>query len=375
MRPQVSIVTSGHDVADARLHREAAALQRAGLRVEVLGLGAAGSGPPGTPTRTWPRRGAIRRAWYAIALPLRTRGDVVVALDPDSAAGARLAQVLRRATGRRTALVTDVHEDYELLLKDRAWASGLRGGVAAVSARLGTRAARRADLLVVADEPLMTDADRRLVVRNLADTSMLPAPTAPGGTPRAVYIGDLRRSRGLFAMLDAIEAAAGWELDLVGPIAPADREEFLERLGSPALAGAVRWHGRQPPREAWTFARGAWVGFLMLDATPAFRDAIPSKLFEYLACGLAVITTDLPRSAAVVRETGAGVVVGDAHEAAEALRAWAADRSEHERRRAAALAAADSYVAGEDLASFADAVARLVPSAAPRTDEGAGTTA
>ena len=34
MRPQVSIVTSGHDVADARLHREVAALSRRGLEVE-----------------------------------------------------------------------------------------------------------------------------------------------------------------------------------------------------------------------------------------------------------------------------------------------------------------------------------------------------
>ncbi|GEA83517.1 hypothetical protein CWIS_16015 [Cellulomonas sp. A375-1] len=371
MRPQVSIVTSGHDVADARLHREAAALQRAGLRVEVLGLGAASSGPPGATTRTWPRRGALRRAWYALTLPLRTSGDVVVALDPDSAAGARVAQRLRRVVGRRTALVTDVHEDYELLLKDRAWASGLRGGGAAISARLGSRAARRADLLVVADDHLMPDAAHRLVVRNLADTSMLPAPTPPGATPRAVYIGDLRRSRGLFAMLDAIEAAGGWELDLVGPIAPADREEFLERLASPELSGVVRWHGRQPPREAWTFASGAWVGFLMLDATPAFRDAIPSKLYEYLACGLAVIATDLPRSAAVVRETRAGVVVADTGQAAQALRAWAADPAELERLRTAALAAADSYVAGEDLASFADAVARLVPQPAASADAGA----
>ncbi|NUR30435.1 MAG: hypothetical protein HOV83_32045, partial [Catenulispora sp.] len=36
----VSIITGGHDVADARLHRLAAALRRAGLAVEVIGLGA-----------------------------------------------------------------------------------------------------------------------------------------------------------------------------------------------------------------------------------------------------------------------------------------------------------------------------------------------
>jgi len=360
MRPQVSIVTSGHDVADARLHREVAALSRRGLAVEVLGLGQAASGPPEATTRAWRRGGGLRRSWHAVTLPLRARGGVVVALDPDSAAGAWFARAVRRATGRRIRVVTDVHEDYELLLQDRPWARGLRGTLAAVWARLGIRAARRADLLVVADRHLMTDAERRLVVRNLADTSMLPPPTEPGPTPRAVYIGDLRRSRGLFAMLDAVEAAPGWELDLVGPIAPADREEFLERLATPRLAESVRWHGRQPPREAWTLARGAWVGLLLLDHTPAFRDAIPSKLYEYLACGLAVVSTDLPRSARVVRESAAGVVVQDAAGAAEALRTWQADPAAFARARDAAAAAGRAYVAEDDLAAFADAVAALL---------------
>ncbi len=48
----VSIVTSGHDVADARLHREVAALVARGLHVEVLGLGDEADGPPGVTVRT-----------------------------------------------------------------------------------------------------------------------------------------------------------------------------------------------------------------------------------------------------------------------------------------------------------------------------------
>ncbi|NUP35368.1 MAG: glycosyl transferase, partial [Streptomycetaceae bacterium] len=44
----ISIVSSAHDVADARLHRTAAALLRAGMTVEVIGLGDPAGGPPGT---------------------------------------------------------------------------------------------------------------------------------------------------------------------------------------------------------------------------------------------------------------------------------------------------------------------------------------
>src|SRR5690606_1577649 len=127
--------------------------------------------------------------------------------------------------------------------------------------------------------------------------------------PRALYVGDLRRSRGLFAMLDAVAAAPAWSLDLVGPVAAGDVAELEARLSDPSLGSRVRLHGRRPPREAWALARGAWAGLLLLEDTPALRAAVPSKLYEYLACGLAVLTSDLPRSAEIVRSSGAGAVV------------------------------------------------------------------
>lgn len=355
-RPDVSIVTSGHDVADARLHREVRALQLRGLEVEVLGLGDAAAAPPGAAVQVWPRRSGLARAWYALSLPARARGRVLLTLDPDSAAGAWLVTRLLALVGRRTRFVADVHEDYALLLRDRAWATGVRGAAGAVWAGLGRFATRRADLVVVADAHLEPGLDRRVVLRNLADVSMLPGVGPVDDAPRALYVGDLRRSRGLFAMLDAVEAAPGWHLDLVGPVAAADRSELDERLRVVGLQGRVRWHDRLPPREAWSYARGAWVGLLLLEDTPAFRDAIPSKLYEYLACGLAVVTTDLPRAAELVRRTGAGVVVRGPADAAAVLRAWADDPAAAAVVRAASAAAGGSEAAPE-LEAFADAVA------------------
>lgn len=357
-RPDVSVVTTGHDVADARLHREVAALSRAGLVVEVLGLGHPADAPPWADrVRTWRRGGPVRRALRALALPWRARGRVLLALDPDSTAGAWLRC---RVWPPRRSLVADVHEDYDALLRDRVWARGLRGRAGRAAARVGAAAARRADVVVVADVHLLADTPNRLVLRNTPDASMLPRPAAPDPRPRALYVGDLRASRGLFTMLDALAVAPEWSLDLVGPVAVEDEAELARRLAEPALDERVRWHGRLPPSQAWALAEGAWAGLVLLEDTPAFRTAQPSKLYEYLACGLAVVTTDLPRPAELVTRTGAGRVVREADDVAGVLAEWLADPDALRACRERALQAATELYDGSEMTRFVDVVAALV---------------
>jgi glycosyltransferase involved in cell wall biosynthesis len=345
-RPDVSVVSSGHDVADARLHREVAAARAAGLTVEVLALGDAADGPCGARMRTRPRpRGVAARLALALTQPWRARGRVLFTLDPDVVPAALLVARLRRRP-----VVVDVHEDYLALLDDRRWARGATGPFVRAGVRAVLGAARRADLLVVADEhvpPATTRrARRRLVVRNAPSGSYLPEPGPPDPRPRALYIGDVRRTRGLQTMLAALEGAPGWTLDVVGPVA-ADDARWLERWRSSSPAAArARFHGRMPPAAAWQLAAGAWVGLSMLDDTPAFRDAVPSKLYEYLAAGLAVVTTPLPRAAEIVRLSGGGVVVADAAALSARLRSWAARPEELEPVRAAAVRWARETFAG-----------------------------
>lgn len=356
MSVDVSVLTSAHDVADARLHREVAALLRAGLTVEVLGLGDPAGGPPGATVRTWRRAGLARRAVRAMVLPWRARGSVLLTLDPDVAA----TTAVRRRLSRRVRHVADVHEDYGSLLRDRGWARGVVAVAAGWLVRVAERASAGADLLVVADEHLM-GGGARLVVRNLPDATVLPDPGAPDAEPRALYVGDIRRSRGLYTMLEVMRRAPGWTLDLVGPVSPRDRDD-LDRVleDEPELAARVRLHGRMPPRRSWELARGAWVGLLLLEDTPAFREAMPSKLYEYLACGLPVLTTPLPRPAALVEETGAGAVIDGPVGAAAKLRAWSEDRPSLQAVRDAAGAAAHRWDGTAEVDALAARIVGLV---------------
>lgn len=335
----VSIVTSGHDVADARLHRVSAGLLRAGLSVEVLGLGMAEDAPEGVTARVQPRPGLPGRLLLAIVLPWKARGTTLLVLDPDVLLGARLATL-----GRHRRLVADVHEDYAALVGDRTWARGVAGRIARLMVGAATFVASRCDLTVVADDhvpPLQ--ARHRLVVRNEPDLRLLPSDVVPSEQPRAVYVGDVRRSRGLVTMLDALESAPRWMLDVVGPVAGADQAWLARRLaGSPDLSARVRWHGRLTPRRSWEVAAGAWVGLCLLEPTPAFLDAVPSKLYEYLAVGIVPVVSDLPRQRQLVHDAGSGVVVVDASATASALVALESDPQE----RLRASAAGRSWAAG-----------------------------
>lgn len=353
----VSVVTSGHDVADARLHRLAAALTRSGMRVEVLGLGTAVDGPDGATTRTWPRRGMAGRVRLVATLPWLAGGRALLVLDPDALLGALPAAALRR---RR--VVADVHEDYAALLADRSWATGPAGVLARGVAWLSTAGARHSALTVVADEhvPPRT-APRRLVVRNLPDPRMLPAVADRDPQPRAVYVGDIRRSRGLPMMLDTAARAPHWTFDLIGPVSAEDRSWLDARLAADAdLAARVRQHGRQPPRQAWQIAAGAWVGLCLLDPTPAFQSSVPSKLYEYLALGLVPIVTDLPRQRQLIEQSGAGYVVADASAAAAALDELAADPGRVAQLAKLGRGWRPALPNGTGYDEFADAVRKLV---------------
>jgi glycosyltransferase involved in cell wall biosynthesis len=358
-RADVAVLSSGHDAADARLHREVEALLRRGLTVEVLALGSASDGPEGAIVRTWARGNPVRRALHAASLPWRTDARTVITLDPDTAFLTVVHRLL--GPGRRRRVIADVHEDYSALLRDRAWARGGAGVLGHLWARLGSWGAARADLTVVADRHLLPQAPRRLVLSNSADLTFLPEPAAPDPQPRAVYIGDIRASRGLDAMLEAVRAAPGWTLDLVGRVGTAEGRQRLEQARSdPDLRERIHVHGHLPPREAWQLARGAWVGLLLLEDTPAFRAAVPSKLYEYTAVGLAVVATPLPRVVELLETWGNGIVCDSTTAVAEQLRAWSDGPGELAPLHAAArLWRAEIPKEPTELAAFATAVAGL----------------
>lgn len=353
----VTILSSTDESTDARLHRLCGALVRAGAQVDIWTLGGSHGAPAGVTFHKAPGgKKFTARIWRDLVLPIRAEGSTVIVVAPDLLP---MAYIVTRL--RRQKLVADVHEDYVQLLRDRAWAKGAIGFFAKIVARAATAIAKRADLTTVADVQVPPfDARHRLVVRNMPDSSLLTPSGKLGPAPRAIYIGDVRESRGLHLMLEIADRTPEWEFDIVGNLSGVSAEYVARWKVASAAADRVHFHGKLSPSESWKFAEGAWVGLTLLQPTPAFIEAIPSKLYEYMAVGLATITTSLPRCTSLIEQSGGGVVLDDAQAISSQLRAWATQPDELLKIRRSALAWAQNNLNSErEYGAFAAAVQGL----------------
>lgn len=338
IKPDISIISSGATLADARLHRIANALIRAGYTVEVLAPGNSTDSPSQVTVRSVHQgRGFQWRMHRAFYSPWMAKGKILYCLAPEAQLFTRVA-----AKVRGKVYCADIYEDYATLLKDRRWAKryfGIAGMIGAVITRVSTHSASRARFTTVADIQVPPfHAHQRIILRNLPDASHLTQSGELSDHPRAIYIGDVRESRGLHTMLQSAEFAPNWHFDIVGPISDNDAAWIhLWSISHEDAASRVTFHGRLSPAKSWALAQGAWVGLSLLEPTPAFIAAIPSKLYEYMAVGLATISTPLPRCAELIEKSGSGALADGPESVAAILKKWEEDPATIKIIRKAAL--------------------------------------
>ena len=302
------VVTVVHHPEDARIrHRQIAALLEAGWQVTYAapfsGYPAASATDPALTTVDLPRaRGRHRvRALLAARALLRREAahhDLVLLHDPE----------LLLATWRLdlSPVIWDVHEDTAASMRMKPWLPSALAGPAAHAVRHLERRAEQHVHLLLAEERYRERFRRpHLVVPN---TTRVPVTTRPPDDPRVVYVGHLSRARGVVELVETgalLHRRSGGRLrvQLVGH-ADSETADLLSR----DLPG-VEWLGFRPHAEAMRVLSGALAGLSLLHDQSNYRVSRPTKVVEYAAHGVPVVTTPLPEAARLVEQTGAGVVV------------------------------------------------------------------
>jgi glycosyltransferase involved in cell wall biosynthesis len=243
-----------------------------------------------------------------------------------------VAGLIPKAFGAR--LVFDVHDlspdMFAMRFEDRPGA-----GVADAVLRWIERAAAAvADLVVTVHEPYRGELVARgvaesklIVVMNAVDEAMLPACVVPKRSPdspfRVLYHGTITPPYGVHLLIEAVaelrHRVPNFCLEIYGE---GDEVGLLkQRTAELGLTEQVSISGQYlPHREVLQRVAQASVGVVPNLPTRLNRFALSTKLFEYIALGVPVVSADLPTIRQHFSDTELRFFrAGDAHDLAVAL--------------------------------------------------------
>jgi len=347
---------------DTRVLREAATLTAAGYAVTVMA-----TTRPGAPSAVeqverdgftiirvpvpmgwrpaWRRFRSPWRAWRALRRGGETttrtgQGDVfdwlaawhfaTVGWARQAAAAAPAARIHHGhdLTGLPAALASSsrhggliVYDSHELFLESGSnarrprWARRLMG-------RIERRWATRAAALITVNATLDAELGRRLgiprrvVVHNCPPRWTPPDPQPdhlrhavglPAGTPLLLYHGGFAPDRGLIQLADAMLEPGLEDAHLVLLGFGAMEGELRALASEPRRGGRVHIVPGVPPEDLAEWVASADVGVMPNQpATANERLSTPNKLFESLAAGLPVVTSDFPERHRIILDDPLG---------------------------------------------------------------------
>jgi glycosyltransferase involved in cell wall biosynthesis len=258
---------------------------------------------------------------------LEQRGDIFHFQDPELLPA---AFALKLIFGQR--VIFDSYEDFAAMARNsRAIPHALRPLAERLVLALQKAAAHTFDAVITAD-PLTQQRfgangrALRRVIYNFPNLEMFPAPPLEEKTHDIVYRGGASERAGTWTLLDALrllkQRGHSVKALLIAYFdSDAAREQLFRRIDCLDLAGSVTVEGRVPHAEMSRKLSQARIGVCPLTDIPKFQRNIPVKVFEYWACGLPVVASDLPPIRPFFKSARAGLLhpAGNAEALAEAL--------------------------------------------------------
>ncbi len=214
----------------------------------------------------------------------------------------------------RKRVVYDMFEDFPSMVLTRSWRPHwLRGLISRGVYAIESVACRSLDAVITADPAVLKQyigardrrpRKRRIVFYNFPslDVFFRGVSTRMTDTPRLydiVYSGGMSERTGSFVLLDAIERLAREGIHprvlMFGySDKPTFKAEFLARAREKGIDDCFKLLGRVPHEQVPQLLMHARVGVVPLQPISKFLKNIPTKIFEYWACGLPVVASNLP---------------------------------------------------------------------------------
>ena len=311
-RPRVCHITTVHPAYDVRIfHKQCSTLARAGYDVTLL----VANGPTetrhgvkvvGVEVQYSSRLGRIRKTSKALLeKALTIDADVYHFHDPEFLKSARKLQM----AGKK--VIYDVHEDVPRQILAKAWIPKLvRGSVSARFEKMENKISAELSYICTAT-PFIRD--RFLKVNpNSVDVNNYPILSEWDGMEAdaaarkgACYVGGITVVRGIKELVMAMDGA-DFHLQLAGKWETEALHGEVKAMPGWSQVDEKGFLDRQEVAEVY---RQTAVGLVVLHPIDNYIEALPVKLFEYMAAGLPVVASAFPRWQAIVDDAQCGLCV------------------------------------------------------------------
>jgi glycosyltransferase involved in cell wall biosynthesis len=334
--PRVCVLTAAHNCFDQRVfYKEAVSLAEAGFEVTIIGPAPAHQRglhkgvyfePLPVPTTRWRRFAShgrlLRLAW-------RVQADIYHFHDPELLPLGCILRVLRRR------VVYDVHENFAAVSFARRWVPRLLRRPLSCLVEIAERgmAAQLNGVVGVVDE-------QRTRFPHCPFAAVHNYPRLEWFAPRRrqrsrsaavddeaelIHVGSLSHERGAHFLLEVMRALRQTHptvrLNALGVFhTRADEIAFENTVQEFGLHNCVSWRtARVPYDELGSYVARHRIGLIPGQVSAKnLTPFVPTKLFEYLACGIPVVASALP-SIVRLRALGEwGIIVDPADPAAHA---------------------------------------------------------
>ncbi len=305
----VCVMTSVHPPTDSRIYeKEIKSLLKAGYRVVFInpqkegGEGNLVYRKAEMPAFRLFRLLAGPRAVYRAAMACQA--DIFHFHDPE------LLKIGLRLM-KRGKVIYDVHEDVPRQILSKEWIPKiLRGAVSRWFERREKRLACRLSYVVtatdfIADIFRSCDCAHVAAVHNYPKLSEFAVPPMETRENAVCYVGGITRVRGIVEMVRALEYM-DVKLKLAGTFDSPALEREVKAM--PGWA-KVEYAGQVDRADAAAIMSSSKAGLVTLHPIVNYLDALPIKMFEYMAARIPVIASDFSLWRGILDEGRCGVTV------------------------------------------------------------------
>src|ERR1700728_1854 len=328
--------TSHAQLKSRSFHRQCMPLAAEGFRVRFVSPASNTGRREGVDFVALKQTGKRRRSLFSsgslLPVLLRQRATIYCFQDPQLLPVALALKLIFRKR-----IIYDAYEDFPSMARSKhSIPRILRPLTSKIIASLERVAANCFDGVTTADPFTLrrlarAGRSRKLVFFNFPNLDFFPPPKETPKKFDLVYRGGISVRAGSWILLDAMRLLADRgkmpSLLFIGYFDDAASETaLLERIHSLGLTANIEFRGRMPHENMARALSEARVGVSPLQDTPKFRLNIPVKIFEYWACGLPVVASDLPPIRPFFRNVPAGILhqPGNAAELAQSI-GWLLD--------------------------------------------------